>query len=173
MTKLFEATFTQQNYIDRLNDIFKSYSQNGQIEPGKGLAEIIYLLEQIPHMQAIFFHFWFHNLLTEPQQRFIDVLNPKFFNIWNLTAKELSSDVEKYIAALVHSNQQENALAVLEKAVGYKILIEPIFIEKLIEEQAKLNNNTVTTVTKVFSTKLKNILPKIKENIIADFKNPR
>ena len=73
-----ELSIIQVSYINRINKIFETVTTEKQVNYSTALADITYLLQQIPYMKDPFFHFWFHNLLTAPNQKFIDVLNPNF-----------------------------------------------------------------------------------------------
>lgn len=128
---MFEPNYLQQQYINTIETAFENGIKN---KDGSYLSTIMSCLNKMQpagSLPDLFYEFWFDKMLTDNSQTFINFLNPKFDSIWKIDVKQKALYVERYLKILNDNNQNEQVKNLLDKALSFGLIIEPIFIASL------------------------------------------
>lgn len=153
----FTPTFLQQEYINTINALF----DKGCLEKsGKYLPSIIYLINKmrpVDRAPATFFEFWFHKLISQPDNIYIRAVDQKYDLTWGLDPQYKANCIQIFLELLLLDNRIGIFLDTLNHSLKAGVVIDVEFIKSIpITEKItnEVKNGFIKTAEKNLDTLL-------------------
>lgn len=153
---MFEPNYLQLQYIKTIENAFENGIKNND---GSYLSTIMSCLNKMQptgSLPDLFYEFWFDKLLTDNSQTFVNFLSPKFDIIWKIDSKQKALYVERYLKILNDNNQNEQVKNLLDKALAFGLIIEPVFVASLETDKTFFTESNKKLSEKIADKNIKN-----------------